>query len=139
MIIFFILGQISEESCPGNLLFDPATISCQYANACGKPIPIYETPKKQDTVEYQQSVCTGRKNGYYINIPCTTTFFTCHEGQSFKISCPPLLVIDPVSKQCKYPHECIVQEKQVLFLIIIKKFETYLVCNAKLHSILKLQ
>lgn len=101
------------------MLFDPATISCQYANGCGKPIPIYETPKKQDTVEYQQPefVCTGLKNGYYIKNPCTTTFFTCNEGQYVKVSCPPLLVFDPISAQCKYPHECIVQKKQVLFLI----------------------
>lgn len=102
-----ILGQISEQSCPGNLLFDPTTISCQYADVCGKPIPVYET-SKQHIVEYQQLefICTGLKDGYYVKKPCTTTFYTCSQGQSIKVSCPPILVFDPVTMQCKYPHEC---------------------------------
>ena len=71
-------GQISEQFCPGILLFDPATIACQYPDECGKPIPATTTtvasPQK-DVAEPKEPEfdCAGLKDGYYVKKPCTTT------------------------------------------------------------------
>lgn len=50
--------------------------------------------------------CTGKVDGYYVQQPCTSSFFTCASGNSIKLSCPPTLVFDSVALICEYPNVC---------------------------------
>uniref|UniRef100_A0A915EF02 Chitin-binding type-2 domain-containing protein n=1 Tax=Ditylenchus dipsaci TaxID=166011 RepID=A0A915EF02_9BILA len=120
-------GQLSTETCPGNLVFDPSVAYCQYPDVCGQPSATTTTvaspPQQQrnsSQMVYSQQAgsastapksisifdCSGLPDGYNYKKACTDTFYTCASGHTIELQCPTSLVFDPTTTRCEFQNMC---------------------------------
>ncbi|CEF70986.1 Chitin binding domain-containing protein [Strongyloides ratti] len=102
-------GFTNKQTCPIGLFFDVEYEQCDHKEeiaACGgkKSPPTTTTSSPMSDVPVDP-FCNGKADGYYAN-GCSSQYYACTGGYTFKMYCVEGTFFDPVENKCFVKEEC---------------------------------
>ncbi|CDW52290.1 CBM 14 domain containing protein [Trichuris trichiura] len=116
-VYYACVGSVAHKlQCQYGLAFDPESQSCQqpsHVRICGgRPVPPTKPTKPPQKPVSKRPVldCSDLRDGLYPDPlrKCSRIFYSCTNGRTVRMECPPALAYDKKSMSCQLASELFV-------------------------------